>query len=194
MGARTQRPCHDGSCAIEYHGLPNGGTQKGYGSSPSSVLGHRAPRAAKGPNHGPPKGQTTGRQRAKPRTAKGSNHEAKDVKCLIPLYYAALPCSYNVYIVLNTNHNHHALHRYVYDDVYPMLRWHDIRGYSTLNRGIVLTTSPHHLPPTARWSLLKTVSRLVPSPRREEPDTGSNASRLPSQSAPPALVPPCSEP
>ena len=54
--------------------IPNGGTSKGCGSSPSSVLGHRAIRTAKGSNYGPQKGQTTDRKRVKLRTAKGSNY------------------------------------------------------------------------------------------------------------------------
>ena len=49
---------------------------------------------------------TTGRQRAKPRTAKGSNHNQRDVNDLTPFGHSALLCYYKGYIALAINHNH----------------------------------------------------------------------------------------
>ena len=134
--------------------IPNGGTSKGCGSSPSSVLGHRAIRTAKGSNYGPQKGQTTDRKRVKLRTAKGSprtersqhgpkrpqDHE-HEPSSSSRLPYRSCGATYARHFVLRQR-QHEPFTITTFDflayvsccaDTYPTLRWHDTRGYPTLN-------------------------------------------------------------
>jgi hypothetical protein len=111
-------------------------------------------RTAKGSNHGPQKGQTTDRKRVKLRTAKGSprtersqhgpkrpqDHE-HEPSSSSRLPYRSCGATYARHFVLRQR-QHEPFTITTFDflayvsccaDTYPTLRWHDTRGYPTLN-------------------------------------------------------------